>query len=116
MNLRQLNTVADEYRDFDDTYFVGDDGHIYRRLKSGYCRSRKHPYQQVRNTFGTDKQVTVRIPKAVALAFCVKPTGATDVDHINNDKTDNRASNLRWVTHRENLIKKSADRRKQNNG
>ena len=118
IRLRPLKELCDEWSDFDENYLIGDDGHIYRRLKSGYYRSgKKHPYQQVRGLFGTDKQHTVHLHKACGLAYCIRPLNATDVDHIDNDKTNNAADNLRWVTHRENIIKRFKDAKKgQNNG
>ena len=42
------------------------------------------------------------IHRLVAEAFIPKPLGATEVDHINGNKTNNRVENLRWVTHKEN--------------
>ena len=111
MRLKPLNILLTKWADFSDDYFIGDDGHIYRRLKSGYYRDRKYGYQQVRGKFGTDKQHTVQPAIACAVAFVPRKEGTTDVDHINNDKTDNRAENLQWLTHRDNLLKKSADRK-----
>lgn len=117
MELKKLNTLCDEWSDFSDEYMVGDDGHLYRlkngelhQLKSGYCRSKKHPYQQVRQAFGTNRKVTVKVHRAVALAFVPRPFNATDVDHVNNDKHDNRAINLQWLTHRANVCKIFTDR------
>lgn len=112
MNLKAINTLCDAWAGFSDDYFIGDDGNMYRRLKSGYCRSKDYPYQQVRGQFGTEKQHTVKLHKAVALAFLPKPDGATDIDHINADKSDNRAENLQWLTHRENVQKRYADERR----
>lgn len=117
LRIRALNTLCDEWSEFDDNYVIGDDGCLYRRLKSGYYRSgRKHPYQQVRGYYGTGKQHTVHIHKAVALAFLDKPDGCTDVDHIDNDKTNNCADNLQWLSHRDNLLKKSKDKEAKNAG
>lgn len=42
------------------------------------------------------------IHRLVAEAFIPKPLGATEVDHIDGDKLNNRVENLRWVTHKEN--------------
>lgn len=45
---------------------------------------------------------TFLVSRLVAAAFC-KPTGGDEVNHINRDRADNRASNLEWVTRKENL-------------
>lgn len=111
IRIKALNTLCEEWSEFDENYLIGDDGCIYRRLKSGYYRSgRKHLYQQVRNSYGTGKQHTVHVHKAVALAFLNKPQGCTDIDHIDNDKTNNSAKNLQWLSHRDNILKKRKDK------
>ena len=45
---------------------------------------------------------TFRIHRAVAELFVPNPENKPCVDHINTVKLDNRACNLRWVTHKEN--------------
>lgn len=110
----RLNELSPKWKAFSDNYMVGDDGYLYcvRRLKSGYYRSgRKFPYQQVRQEFGTGEKHTVHVHRAVAKAFCKNPFNLSDVDHINNDKSDNRAENLQWLSHRDNLRKKSNDKK-----
>ena len=42
----------------------------------------------------------------VALAFIENIENKPQVDHIDNDKTNNHVSNLRWVTQSENLVKR----------
>lgn len=112
MRLKELRLLCDKWSGFSPDYFIGDDGYIYRRLKSNYYRSRKYGYQQVRGSFGTDKYHTVQLSRATALAFVDNPDGLSDVDHINNDKLDNRAENLQWLSHSDNIRKIKADRRK----
>ena len=43
-----------------------------------------------------------RIHRIVAKLFVPNPDNKPCVDHINGDKHDNRAVNLRWVTYKEN--------------
>lgn len=44
-----------------------------------------------------------QISHLVAEAFCPNPHGYVEVDHINADRTDNRACNLQWCNHAENV-------------
>lgn len=66
-------------------------------------------YREVRFTV---KNVTGRIyvHRLVAAAFVPNPYGLPEIDHINGDKADNRASNLRWCTHRQNCSYRSPRR------
>ena len=43
-----------------------------------------------------------QISRLVAIAFIPNPEGKPCVDHIDGDKSNNRADNLRWVTTKEN--------------
>lgn len=43
-----------------------------------------------------------RVHRLVAMAFCVKEDGKEYVNHIDENKQNNRADNLEWVTNSEN--------------
>ena len=48
------------------------------------------------------KQKIFKVHRLVAEAFIPNPEGKPYIDHINTIRTDNRVSNLRWVTQKEN--------------
>ena len=53
--------------------------------------------------FSCDKKHHL-ISRLVALAFIPNPDNKPEIDHINNQKSDNSVENLRWATRSENMI------------
>lgn len=77
-----------------------------------YARS-KGP-RRIKQTYTKDKYLkvdlhkdghkkTIAVHRLVCEAFVSKVEGRGEVNHINGDKEDNRAKNLEWVTHLENV-------------
>lgn len=73
--------------------------HIKGRILSP--RKSSNGYLQVQLSFGTSREY--RIHRLVAEAFLPNPKKKSDVNHINENKTDNRVENLEWATRKENM-------------
>lgn len=96
---RRAVTIG-EYILFDDGEILGKDSQIMMPQKDekGYLRIRLR-YGNV-DKYGA---CTYRIHRLVAENFIPNPHNKPQVNHINGDKTDNRAENLEWVTNSENI-------------
>ena len=55
------------------------------------------------------------IHRLVADAFLENPNNLPQVDHIDYDRKNNKLTNLRWVTVKENAIHSNCNRKKQRN-
>lgn len=63
-------------------------------VSMGYCQT---------NLCKNSKCNTIRIHRLVAQAFIINKYNKPFINHINGDKSDNRAENLEWCTHNENV-------------
>lgn len=102
------NEVWKDIKDYEGLYKVSDLGRV-KGLKTGKILKPSNDkggyYIVVLSKDG--KRSTQRIHQLVALTFVdpnYKEKGLV-CDHINNNRTDNRASNLQVITNRENTSK-----------
>jgi hypothetical protein len=88
-------------------YYASSSGKIIGRTKHVLSTLVNNAGYEMVNVYVDGKYTTTTVHRLVALAWVKQPK--TDeklvVDHINDDKLDNNASNLRWVTYHTNLVK-----------
>ena len=89
---------------YEGLYLVSDLGRVMS-LRSNKIR-KPHVMNRGYMEISLSKDGVVKrylVHRLVAEAFCEKPEGKNIVDHINGRQTDNRASNLRWTSQKENV-------------
>lgn len=112
-----------EWRDvpgFEGRYEVSDEGQvrsvadpsdIHSRRRGGILRAarskgghgRGQAYLLVNLVNAEGKSVSVRVHRAVALAFLGERPAGAEVRHLDGDAHNNRVENLAWGSHAENV-------------
>lgn len=88
---------------YEGLYKVDTNGDVWTKLKASPRSSGGWEGYKVVTLYSNGKARSTPIHRVVAKAFIRKSKERTCVNHINNFKDDNRASNLEWCTQAENI-------------
>jgi hypothetical protein len=93
-----------EVKDYPN-YLIYDDGRVYSKNKNIFLKQNLNSigYYKV-NLWKNNKAKTFSIHRLVALHYIPLVDEKDYVDHIDQNKTNNDISNLRWVNNSENAI------------
>lgn len=88
-----------EYRNYE----VSNEGEIYSLKHKKILKPGKNTkgYLTI-GLFYEKKHISARVHRVVAETFIPNPDNKPQINHIDGDKTNNRVSNLEWVTDSEN--------------
>lgn len=96
-----------------ENYLVSNMGRVkslnlYRRTSPGFMALNDHGNGYLYVTLNKgNRSKNFYVHRLVAEAFCLKPYGCDYVDHIDHDRSNNKAYNLEWVTQKENVLRSS---------
>ena len=91
-----------------ETYSVSDHGNVKNNKTARIMKTRFHTEGYIIVDIRVNNQrYTKRVHSLMAIAFITNPDGKLCVDHIDNCKTNNSITNLRWATSSQNNQNKS---------
>jgi len=115
-NFIKIQVGNEEYKFVDGTeenMIISAQGDVLKRYPKSYrYGGRKdyyevvHPKQNVAGYLQINvpiRNTTTLVHRLVAETFLDNPKGYNEIDHRNHNRLDNRAENLRWCTHSENM-------------
>lgn len=95
-----------DVKGYEGLYQVSDDGRIRRIYDTKPPKVLKgrmgNQYPTVSLSKGCKKK-SFNVHRLVAEAYLYKPEDATEVNHIDGDKWNNKIENLEWVTQEQNI-------------
>ena len=94
-----------DIKGYEGLYAITPEGEVwsYRNERFLVPKANSKGYLRVK-LFKDGQMKRYRVHRLVAEAYLPNPDNLPQVDHINEDKTNNCVNNLQWITNRDNCI------------
>lgn len=87
-----------------ENYQISDDGRVWSKKSNKWLKPIDvNGYKKV-SLYKNGKEYQRLVHRLVAEAFIPNPNNYEEINHINEDKSDNRVENLEWCTSSYNII------------
>lgn len=114
-----VNEKSEEWRKikYHSNYMVSNNGNVKnittgKLLKASRNKTSGYMYIRLYSDYGG--RTSFRLHRLVALHFLDNPLGYEDVNHIDEDKENNKVSNLEWCSHIDNIRHGTGIKRSKN--
>ena len=93
-----------DIENYEGLYAITRDGKVWSYKSNKFLKPilTRNGYCQV-NLYKDGKIKREYIHRLVAFAFLDNPNNLSDVNHIDEDKTNNNVNNLEWLSHKDNI-------------
>lgn len=99
-----MEEIWKDIKDYEGLYQVSSFGRVKSFYTNRILKGSKHPQGYLTVTLCKDStKYTKKIHRLVAQAFIPNPEHKSEINHIDEDKTNNSVNNLEWSTRKENI-------------
>ena len=103
---------------YEKRYAITNQGRVYSYVSNKWLKPTQNKHgNSVRYYVNLGRGIENRyyIHQLVATAFCDNPNNYTEIDHIDTNPKNNFSTNLRWVSHAQNMQNKITQEKIKNN-